>query len=413
MPRCATPGPTGLDLRPFRAVRYDPAYVGDLSGVISPPYDDMPRAHGRAQRVRPHHIRRLLCTDDPWAARGQLHRWLSRGVLRRDEKPAIYLYEQRHAHEVLQRGLIGELRLPTDSPDSPDSPGPLLPHEAVRPHEVRRHTTLMAALGAQLEPLLVACRPTDRTLPLLIDRLVRRPPMAIGRTGRITHRLWACTDPAEQRALTQGLATGPALIADGHHRHAATLRLMTTRGGDFWNGAQALVVDTVTHPLRLSAIHRVLPGLDPSKAAALAADVARVRQLPEGPREPRGDELLLTGGGSAWAVSDFDAQALGEALTGRPAPWQELPVAVADHLLVSRAFSVPDLPGAMRHVHTTERAIAETAAPDSGVTLLLPAMSESTVWELASHGVLLPRKSTAFAPKPAAGFALRVSGGSP
>jgi uncharacterized protein (DUF1015 family) len=50
------------------------------------------------------------------------------------------------------------------------------------------------------------------------------------------------------------------------------------------------------------------------------------------------------------------------------------------------------------------------AGPDSGSALLLPAISEDTVWELAGAGVRLPRKSTSFGPKPAAGLAMRVLG---
>ncbi|MFD9903002.1 DUF1015 family protein [Streptomyces sp. NPDC059063] len=399
----APPGPAGLDLRPFRAVRYNPEHVGDLSGVICPPYDDLPPAHARSLRVRPHHVSRLLYADDPRAALGQLRRWLGRGVLRRDDTPALYLYEQRDDRQVVQRGLIGELRLPA---------APLLPHEAVRPHEVRRHAALMAGLRAQLEPLLIACRPADRTLSDLADRLVRRPPHAVARTGRVTHRLWACTDPSAQQALVRGLAAGPALIADGHHRHAAARQLVD---GDrpeftgFFGGALALVVDTVAHPLRLTAIHRVLPGLDAAKAAVAAADVARVRRLPDGPRQPRPGELVLTGGGRAWAVTDIEPRALSEALAGQPEPWHRLPVAAADHLLIGRALAVPDLPGAIRHVHGVERAIAAVAPPDGGTALLLPPLGEPTVWEVAAQGVLLPRKSTAFGPKPASGLALRVA----
>ncbi|MGA4838050.1 DUF1015 domain-containing protein [Streptomyces sp. G45] len=220
MPHPTAPGPNGLDLRPFRAVRYDPGHVGDLSAVICPPYDEAPPAHARAQRVRPHHLSRLLYADDPRTALGQLRRWLGRGVLRRDDAPALYVYEQRHDEHVVQRGLIGELRL------AAPSPGPLLPHEAVRPHEVRRQAALMAGLRAHLEPLLVACRPADRTLPAALDGLVRRPPAAVARTGRVTHRLWACPDPA----LARCLADGPALIADGHHRIAATRQLMDGGG---------------------------------------------------------------------------------------------------------------------------------------------------------------------------------------
>ncbi|MFI2629081.1 hypothetical protein ACH5A2_01565 [Streptomyces collinus] len=39
-------------------------------------------------------------------------RWLRRGVLGRDERPALYVYQQQRGARILQRGLIGDLLLP-------------------------------------------------------------------------------------------------------------------------------------------------------------------------------------------------------------------------------------------------------------------------------------------------------------
>lgn len=65
-------------------------------------------------------------------------------------------------------------------------------------------------------------------------------------------------------------------------------------------------------------------------------------------------------------------------------------------------------PGAVLHVHDAGEAEAVVRAPGNGTAVLLPAVSEDTVWELATAGVMLPRKSTSFGPKPVAGLALRV-----
>lgn len=98
---------TGLRIQPFRAVRYDPTLAGDLSHVICPPYDDMAPAHARALRRRPHHLARLQYAHDPHEAAYQLDRWLRRGVLRRDARPALYVYQQQRGARITQRGLIG------------------------------------------------------------------------------------------------------------------------------------------------------------------------------------------------------------------------------------------------------------------------------------------------------------------
>ncbi|ELS58519.1 hypothetical protein STVIR_0512 [Streptomyces viridochromogenes Tue57] len=383
-------------------MRYDTDRVSDLSDLLAPPYDDLDPARARELRHHPHHVARLLYADAAQGAARELGRWLRRGVLRRDERPALYVYQQQRGARILQRGLVGELLLPRQT-------GQLLPHEDVSAQVVRQRAAHMSGLRAQLEPLLLAHRCAEPAAAQVVEHITRRTPVAVARLGDITHSLWACDDARELAVITGGLSAGQALIADGHHRHAACLQLSKDAAGP-WGRSLALLVDTTRYPLRLSAIHRVLPALEPEKAALAAAEVARVLPLPAGPRPPELGELILAGGGQAWAITEPNPQALHEALSGHPRQWAQLPAAVSDHLLLRHAWSVLDLPGAVRYLHDIRQATAAVSAPGSGSALLLPALSESTVWELAGSGVLLPRKSTSFGPKPAAGLAMRVLG---
>ncbi len=65
----------------------------------------------------PHNIVRLILPQaaTPEArneqAAGTLRRWLSEGVLTADPEPGLYVYEQRDGTGMLQRGLIGALRV--------------------------------------------------------------------------------------------------------------------------------------------------------------------------------------------------------------------------------------------------------------------------------------------------------------
>ncbi|GAA3245531.1 DUF1015 domain-containing protein [Streptomyces labedae] len=402
VPAVSLPEQTPLQLRPFRAVRYDADRVGDPSDLLAPPYGELDAAGARTLRRHPHHVARLLYADAPHAAARELGRWLRRGVLRRDEQPAVYVYQQQHGARILQRGLIGDLMMPRE-------PGQLLPHEEVSSHVVLQRSAHMSMLRAQLEPLLLAHRGMEGVAVQVMDHVAGRNPVTVARIGEITHSLWACDDPRELELVTSGLSVGRALIADGHHRHAACLQLRGDAAGP-WGSSLALLVDTEMYPLRVSAVHRVLPTLEPEKAALAAAEVARVLPLPGGPRTPEPGELILAGGGQAWSITDPDPRAVQEALADHPGPWAQLPSAVSDHLLLRHTWSVPDLPGAVTYVHDFRQAIAAVSVPGGGSALLLPAISEQAVWDLAGAGVLLPRKSTSFGPKPAAGLAMRVMG---
>ncbi|MEU8850105.1 DUF1015 family protein [Streptomyces sp. NPDC048564] len=111
-------------------------------------YDHLGPARARALRRHPHHVARLLYADTAHGAGRELGRWLRRGLLRRDEQPALYVYQQQRGARILQRGLIGDLLLPRRA-------GRLLPHEDVSAHVVHQRATHMSGLRAQLEPLLV------------------------------------------------------------------------------------------------------------------------------------------------------------------------------------------------------------------------------------------------------------------
>jgi hypothetical protein len=121
-------------------VRYDADRVGDPSGLLAPPYNDLDPAWTRELRRHPHHVARLLYTDTPQGAARELGRWLRRGVLRRDDRPALYVYQQQRGARILQRGLIGDLLLPRQA-------GRLLPHEAVSARVVRQRAAHMSGFA--------------------------------------------------------------------------------------------------------------------------------------------------------------------------------------------------------------------------------------------------------------------------
>ena len=78
------------------------------------------------------------------------------------------------------------------------------------------------------------------------------------------HRIWAIRDAARaRRASPPACADARALIADGHHRYAAYLRLQaSTRPGPATDAGLAMLVDQDDTPLLLGAIHRILAGAD-------------------------------------------------------------------------------------------------------------------------------------------------------
>jgi uncharacterized protein (DUF1015 family) len=413
----------GLRLAPFRGLRYVPERVGSLAAVTSPPYDVVVRPDGQRhlETADPHNVVRLILPneEDPAARHRQaawaLFQWQEEGVLAADREPALYVYEQRDG-DLVQRGLIGALRLTRPEERV------VLPHEDVMPGPVADRASLMRATGANLDPLLLTYEGgAAGAAAEIVDRTAdhREPLLTTTTEDGIRHRLWALTDPAEIAAVDVDLASHQALIADGHHRWATYLRLQEEQDGPSpWDYGLVLLVDSARYPLRVRAIHRVLPRLPVEEAvrAATAHGTFRVQDVP-GPLDhalqaletatSSGNAFLLTGDGRFRLLTRPDPRLLDESVPhDRPEAWRRLDAAVLHSLLLDRVWQVPDTPEYIQYIHDARAAVAQ-AEQLGGTAVLIHPVRESVVRELAQQGVTMPRKSTSFGPKPATGLVLR------
>ncbi|WP_141204238.1 DUF1015 domain-containing protein [Streptomyces griseorubiginosus] len=414
----------GLELTPFRGLRYDPDRVGSLAAVTSPPYDVVVRPDGlhQLQSNDPYNIVRLILPQartpaerNAQAAR-TLRDWLADGILAADPEPGLYVYEQDDGAGLLQRGIIGTLRL------SEPSEGVVLPHEDVMPHVVADRAALMRATSANLEPLLLTYRGngsgSDTTT--VIERLAEQPPLLATTTeDGYRHRLWSITDPAEVSRIQSDLAQHQALIADGHHRWATYRRLRAEHPSPSpWDDGLVLLVDTARYPLRVRAIHRLLHGVPVAQALASLEGLFRVTRLDVGLTEAldtladaacAGNAFLLAGDGAFHLVDRPDPNLLSRTIpTDRPTAWRTLDATVLHATLLAHVWDIPeDDPARIAYIHDTA-ATVEKAERDGGTAVLMHPVREEVVRDLARQGVTMPRKSTSFGPKPASGLVLRA-----
>ncbi|CAL9409898.1 DUF1015 domain-containing protein [Streptomyces sp. enrichment culture] len=414
----------GLELTPFRGLRYDPDRVGSLAAVTSPPYDVVVRPDGllHLESADPHNIVRLILPQaaTPEARNEQaartLRRWTTEGVLTPDPLPGLYVYEQRDGEGMLQRGIIGALRV------SDPAEQVVLPHEDVMPHVVADRAALMRATRANLEPLLLTYR-GDGAAPAttaLVENTAGQPPLLSTTTeDGYCHRLWSVTDPDTLARVRAELSRHQALIADGHHRWATYRTLRAEHPSPSpWDHGLVLLVDTARYPLRVRAIHRLLHGVPVRDALAALDGHFRVRRLDtplDGSLETlakaadAGNAFLLAGDGAFHLVDLPDPGLLARTVpTDRPEAWRTLDATVLHATLLAHVWHVPDDSAAhISYIHDTA-ATVEKAERDGGTAVLMHPVREEVVRELARQGVTMPRKSTSFGPKPASGLVLRT-----
>lgn len=446
-------------LAPFRGLRYAPDKVSGLAEVTSPPYDAIGQgSESRLLAADPHNVVRLILPhpgagsghSGPQVAAATLRGWISEGVLAADPRPALYAYEQSTGAapgQALQRGLIGMVRL------SPPGDGIVLPHEAVMPGPVTGRRELMEATQANLEPIFLlydgspggirdgglatgAAAAADRPSPRaradgrgaatrLVDETATagEPLLTAATEDGITHRLWAVTDEAALAAIAADLAPRQALIADGHHRYAAYLQLQDRRraaGAQAgpWDYGLALLVDSAAYPPRIGAMHRVIPGLPPGDAAALAKTAFAVRELPPDLPAALGDleragrsgpAFLIAGAGELHLADSPDPVQAAQAMpAGRSAAWCALAPSILQELLIRRLWGIEASERTVRIIHQDAAAAVRAADETGGTAVLCNPVSADEVRDVAARHERMPPKSTLFGPKARTGLVLRT-----
>jgi uncharacterized protein (DUF1015 family) len=335
-------------VRPFRALRYDPAVCGPLESVVAPPYDVIEPAQREELRGRsPYNVVHLTLPDFEEEAAASLADWQERGVLVRDPDPACWWLEQDYVGPdgVARRreGFVAALQV------EPYESRVVLPHERTHAGPIEGRLRLLRATHTQLEPLFFLW---DGTIE--VDGL-GEPDLRSGGDS-----LWRL-HPEFSEGLVEELADAQLLIADGHHRYETTLA-----SGEQW--LLAVIVPTGQEGLTIFPTHRVAQ----SAGDASGTPIDPPRESLPGPVLYReGHYELLAGNGF-------------------------LDPEVVDRFAPSGVTYTPRRDEA---VATVDRGEAEAAF------LLRPTRIED-VWAVARRGQVMPQKSTFFYPKLTSGLLL-------
>ncbi len=407
---------------PFRGLRYDLSTVGNFGAVTSPPYDVIsPEALVQYERASPHNVVRLIlsrdsATEDKYTRAAQtLDRWINDGVLVRDPRDTITVYEQRFVvggRERVQRGVLAAVTMDEDGRS-------VLPHEHTMAAPVEDRLNLIRATRAQLSPVFAVYATEDPGARDEIGRTVERSPLAEWRSAddEVAHRAWVVDDAHEIARVARTLASATIVIADGHHRYRTALEYRAERraadGPGPWDQMLLYLVDANWNGPALLPIHRTIPlppeevirkatpafDVEPAgttSAEKLAAEVERRRQ--------EGRCYVLLGREGAWWLRVADKAAEADALPAdRSAVWRDLDVAVLERFLLQKLLGTE-----ARYVHTASEAADEVAAGRAGSALLLAPPPFESVRAVAEAGEAMPPKSTFFVPKPRTGVVIRL-----
>ncbi len=354
-------------LTPFTALMLAPSGVGDPASAraFARPYSEVPR---------------------------RLREWQSSGRIQHDSSPALYLHEYTAAGVTI-RGLVGGLDLSRTSQSCPDAQQAVFPHEGVHAAQVSELADRMLGMQLNPAPILLVHRGPASLRALVHDVLSSPPDWSFSDRAEQLHRMWALRDRVLLARISEELSDTRALIADGHHRYAAYLRLQEANPGTPWDQGLAMLVDQSDTPLWLGPIHRFLAGRRLAElVAACAAHPEYVWHVTSRAEalDQLGDRTLVLTDGDQWATLTLPP---GDPLAVMSLENQLLPILGVEKRNVS-------------FHHSAESALAQ-ARTHTGTCVLMPIPAFDAVADAAGAGILLPEKATSFQPKSSLGVLMR------
>jgi uncharacterized protein (DUF1015 family) len=432
-------------LRPFRALRFDPSSVGDLSAVVAPPYDVIsPEQRARLVARHPANVVHLDLPveetgdseDDRYrrAAR-TLAAWRSNGTLRKDPHPSIYVYEQTYRVpgtdiERTQRGFFARLRLEAFGAGSG-----VLRHERTLSGPKEDRYKLLRATGVNTSPVIVLFDDASGDTSARLAAVVAGgPDVDVVDDDGVRHRLWPVLADGDgpmatvAAALIAAAEASSITIADGHHRYETALRYRDERRmtrsceeDPPFDYLLVLALEATGQDLTVLPTHRLLRDLGPERTSTL---LDRAGELFDVEPVPSAAALVTAFNGSADAGGrgrfGLWTRDRGAVLTARRDAIEPLLPAGGEAL---RSLDVTLLGAALRHlVAIDDDAIARgavdyTKSPADAVTaveaetgidaaFLLEPTPASAIEAVARDGDVMPQKSTYVYPKALTGLVI-------
>lgn len=408
------------EIQPLHALHYDPAVVGSLAEVTSPPYDVIDS--GQREELLRHSPFNVVAVDlpkegtdgrDAYAVAADLFdAWQVQGAVVRDREPAIWAHTQRFTgpdgETRTRRGFFCSVRI------EGYGPGRVRPHERTHPGPKEDRLRLMRATRADLSPIFSLFSDPAGAAWTALEPFTKQTPWGeVTDADGTVHAVWRVTGERAIAAVQQATRDAELLIADGHHRYETASTYAQEIGGEGPHRYVLMCLVALEDPgLTVFPTHRLVRGLDERQRTALREALERDFHLQEVPAE----QIAPAPGAGPLQLGYIDShhrrplrltlkdQAIADAaLDGFSPAYRQLDTGVLEALLLKGALSISDEDishlNDFWYARSTEEALSLVQSGEYEAAFLMRPTPVSQVREIAAAGENMPPKSTFFYPK--------------
>lgn len=415
----------------------------EVSRFIAPPYDVLDEGPKQALLARcdtnivkidlPFTPPKTVGPNEVYAQAGATYRnWLETGVLKRNDRPAVYIYQQSYTHDgktFARRGVIANMAVTPFSPGS-HGLGGVFAHEKTFSSGKEDRLKLMRATKAQLSPIFgIYSDEADRIGPMLAKVADSRQPNMTGVTDNdhVRHEVWVVDDPDEIAKLCDALSGYDIFIADGHHRYNTAINYQKETPGEAARRCMFVFVAMQDPGMIVLPTHRVVRNLRGFDMGRLEATLRGHSELAFTPTQHGADGLAALEkelpGHKYHAMGLYDPATrrtailstrgedpLSALLPERVKVWRTLGVAVLHELVMERVLKPTFTTGGDELTFKYTAQLPEfrsmTEAQEGSLGVIVQPTPLDAVRGVSEAGELMPQKSTYFFPKLATGLVI-------
>lgn len=409
----------------FKGLRFDTKKTGGIGGVVCPPYDIISEEQRLAFiRENEYNVIRLELPkgSDPYGDAAKiLKEWTDKGILTREEKDAVYIYEEEftaYGERKSVKGCIVRVKI------EEFEKGVILPHEFTLSKAKEDRLNLMKATNCNFSQIYALYSDEKGETIGKLDRLSSgAPDIELTDNDGVTHRMWIVTNEDDVRSVCGDFDGRKLYIADGHHRYETALNYRNylrenglAKEGDACDYQMMMLVN-MEHPgLVVFPTHRIVRDLESFDAHEVKRECGEYFDVSEHTADEDIETALrklydegkkafaMYTGGGAWSLLVLkDISVMSKLLPDLSDASRQLDVSVLHTLILEKLMGI-DKENMAKQINLTYVKQAQDAldSVDSGKANCAFILNPTRISEIAavsSEGEKMPQKSTYFYPK--------------
>lgn len=448
------------DILPFYGITYNKSKIKDYGLVLTQPYDKItPEMQAVYYKRSPYNLVRITKGKDLKGDNNDknkyirasefLEAWLSKNIMVRDNRRAIYAYHQEYHPPIkghakgrsdaaeIRKGFIGLMRLVEFGK------GGVHPHERtlLKPKQDRLST--MRAVGGSTGQIFMLYSDPKLVINNALAKVTNYHPADIKLKDDygVIHKLWKVTDPKIIKTVQETMKRRDVFIADGHHRYETALNYrnemhalgLKCLGNESFENRMMTFVNMDDKGLTVLPTHRLVFGLKGFSFNSFMAKIKKYFWLNEYPGRTPNEEkasrhefsedlamtgerahafgLIVKGVKKYFVLTLKNDKIMDKVITEKHSSiWKRLDVTVLHSLIFENLLGINKEQVAneenVNYIRSEDEAIDSVRKGKYQMAFILNPTKVEEVKNVSLKGERMPQKSTDFYPKLLSGIVI-------